>query len=72
MQGIPQYAACAIATPAAAGADTELRAQFSKAPAAFGNGGANIALCNGIADADEHDGAYLVKISLPWRVRRKR
>jgi len=72
LQGIPQYTARAITTTAAAGADAELRAQFPQAAAAFGNGRANIALANGIADADDHARSYLVKISLPWRVRRKR
>lgn len=69
---IPQHTARTITATAAAGADTELSTQFSQASAAFGDGGANIALGNGIADADEHDGPYLVKISLSWRVRRKR
>jgi len=65
MQGIPQYAASTITATAAAGADAELHAQFSQTSAAFGNGGANIAFGNGITDADEHEGSYLVKISLP-------
>jgi len=72
LQGIPQYIAGAITATAAAGTDAKLCAQFPKAAAAFSNGGANIALGNGIADTDEHDGFYLVKISLPWCVRRKR
>lgn len=71
-QCFPQDAACAFGATAAACADAELRPQLTQVAATFGNGGANIALGDGIAYADEHDGGYLVKISLPWRVRRKR
>jgi D-serine deaminase-like pyridoxal phosphate-dependent protein len=59
MQAVLQYAARAIATPAAAGADAELLAQFSQASAAIGHGRANIFLGNGIANADEHDGSCM-------------
>jgi hypothetical protein len=59
LQGILQYAACAVGTTAAASTDAELLAQFLQASAAFGDGIANIFLGNGIADADKHDGSPL-------------
>jgi hypothetical protein len=54
LQRIPQNLARATGTAAATGADAELFAQLPKTAAAPGDGAADIALGDGVANADVH------------------
>ena len=59
VQGILQHVARATRAAAAAGTNAELLAQLSQTAAAFGNGAADIAFGDRIADTDVHDGSWL-------------
>jgi hypothetical protein len=54
LKGIPQNLARTTGTAATTGTDTELLAQLSQGAAAFGHGAADVAVGDGIADADVH------------------
>jgi hypothetical protein len=74
VQGVLQHVARATRATATTGADAKLLAQLSQTAAAIGDGAANVAFGYRITDADVHGGSsgYLVSISLPCRVRRRR